>query len=107
MTNLETFIREYQKQLEKAVVLYPGEYGYGPENVPVVTGRLASALRENRPFIKDSRAVVATCQALGIPNTYAAIKAFISSPPVVKKDRITTRIINRLFKTKPQNLQFN
>jgi hypothetical protein len=77
MQNFEVFLSEYAKQLKNAIINYPNEYAYGLEQLPDVIQRMAQAFYK-RSYNKDSRAIKATCKALGIPYTYTGINSFIT-----------------------------
>ena len=68
----QDFRDEYVTQLDDAVRNYPREYCYSPDQVPGVVERMMHAI-EHHTFSKDSRAIRATCRALGIRHTYKAI----------------------------------
>lgn len=75
----EHFFQTYREQLELAVNAAPEEYlWYTPGNVESInaTARLMGLAFERQSFNKDSRAVKATCKALGIRHTYKAIQAY-------------------------------
>ncbi len=74
---MNKWMAEYEKQLLLAVEKFPKEYGFGPEMVSEVAGRMRRAFCAGT-FDKDGRAIKATCKALGIKHTYKAIKEFIS-----------------------------
>ena len=73
---MDRFIAEYAKQLSLAVQNYPDEYVYPVAYVPVVVEKMRDAFRLGT-FNKDGRAIKATCKALGINYTYAAINAYL------------------------------
>lgn len=75
---METFFKEYVKQLEIAVKTHPEEYRYSVENVPVVAAKMKEAFAR-RSFNKDGRAIKQTCEALNIPYTYKAIYHFFDN----------------------------
>ena len=75
---MNTFIKEYAKQLELAVRNYPNEYGWPVENVPVVVERMRAAIQAKK-YNKDSRAFKATCKVLGIKHTYKDIEHFVAN----------------------------
>ena len=75
---METFIKVYAEQLEKAVRERPEEYGWPFENVPAVVEKMKAAIKA-RTYNKDSRAFKGTCKILGIKHTYTAINHFIDN----------------------------
>ena len=74
--NRETFIRTYREKLADAVRDHPDEYVWPLSELDAVMGRMVAAL-DRRSFNKDSRAFRATCKALGIKHTYAAIREYV------------------------------
>lgn len=77
-TNLDRFVGIYRERLTANVSATPEEYAFGLEKVPAVVERMSSAIRFGT-FNKDSASFRQTCQTLGIPHTYKAIKAFVSA----------------------------
>lgn len=75
---METWMKEYAKQLPLAVAKYPDEYAYSLEEVPAVVERMRVAFAK-RSYNKDSRAVKACCKVFGIKHTYTAINHFIDN----------------------------
>lgn len=75
-TNLEKFMEVYAVELPKAITNYPEEYGYPVSEVPVVLGRMKAAF-ERGSYNHNSRAIKATCKALGIKYTRREIEAFL------------------------------
>ncbi len=74
---LETFVKEYEKQLTIAVQDHPKMYGYGVDRVPAVVKAMTAAFKGDRAFSKDGPAMLATCKKLGIKYTYTAIKEYL------------------------------
>lgn len=85
LPNLDRWMEEYHKNLLKAVMEHPNEYGamgWGDEAKQEKVEQTTAAMRaciakDNRGFNKDGRAFRATCKAFGIPHTYTAIEAFL------------------------------
>jgi hypothetical protein len=75
---MQTFLKTYAKELEKAVQKYPKEYGCSIEQIPGVLGRMAIAFQKGT-YNKDGRAIRNTCKALGIKHSYTAINHFIAN----------------------------
>lgn len=75
---METWMAEYTKQLILAVETHPEEYGYDTENIPTVLNNMRGAFKSGN-YIKESRAIKATCKALKIKHTYKDIQRFIDN----------------------------
>jgi hypothetical protein len=75
---LEDFMVIYTKQLGIALQEHPDEYAYGAVELPKVLEWMRAAIIKGS-FNKDSRAIKATCRALGIKHTYKAIGEFIQA----------------------------
>ena len=75
---MDTFMAEYAKHLERAVKEYPEEYKWPLAVLPQQLGEMRAAIGR-RAFVKDTRAMRATCRALGIKCTYRAIANFIAN----------------------------
>ena len=78
--NLDTFMKVYEEKLRQIVRDNPKEYHYGEGSVPGVVAKMRAAIVRGT-YSKDGRGFAATTKALGIKNTYAAIKEFISKQP--------------------------
>jgi len=76
---METWMREYEKQLRAAIVAYPDLYRITLETLPEFLPRLRESFLPGNSFNKDSIAVKWTCKALGIKHTYKAIAHFIAN----------------------------
>jgi hypothetical protein len=81
MTNRGRFLEEYRKQLLLAAIAYPSEYTWPISSFDIVYGRMVAAF-DRGSYSKDGRAFRATCKALGIRHTYAAIREFVSADRV-------------------------
>lgn len=75
---METFIKEYQKQLTAAVEQNPDKYTYGISFVPEIVNRIRQAIQAGS-FNKDGLAFKMTCKVLGIKHTYKDIAHFIAN----------------------------
>jgi len=74
--NRAAFENRYLTELQKAIRKYPTEYKYKIEDSFSVAERMMNAVYR-KSFNKDSRAIKATCKALGIEHTYSAINEFL------------------------------
>ena len=75
-SKLDELRHVYGSCLTIKVMAHPDKYCYGLDKVNSVADRIVSGVPSGN-FIHDSDAMVATCAALGIPNTRKAIKSFI------------------------------
>lgn len=73
---LDEFMAIYEPALREAVLSRPAEYFWPVENVPVVAAKMRAAI-ERGSANKDGAAFKATCKALSIKHTYAAIYEFL------------------------------
>lgn len=76
-TNIQTFTDVYTKHLTAQVTKNPSDYGYSVYYVPTVVARMVPGLK-NGGANKEGAAIRATCKELGIPYTYAGIKAYLA-----------------------------
>jgi hypothetical protein len=74
--NRAAFESRYLTELQKAVRKYPLEYVFGIEQTFDVAERMMDAIYR-KSFNKNSRAIQATCVALGLKHTYKAIWEFL------------------------------
>jgi GGDEF domain-containing protein len=74
--NRDKFRIAYTRHLERAVNLYPDQYGYGKDQVPKVVEKMINALARGSAN-KDSLAIKATLKELKIKNTKGAISEFL------------------------------
>lgn len=81
--NQQRFADIYKVKLVDAITKHPDEYGYPASEAEIVVSRMCAAI-ERGSFCNDSRAIRATCRALGIKSTYAAIKEFWNTPEEVQ-----------------------
>jgi hypothetical protein len=75
------FAEAYGRCLVEAVLERPADYGYGPEQVPVVVGNMMKAIRANT-HNHGGRGLALTCRELGIRHTRTAIDEYLFHPPV-------------------------
>ena len=78
-SNQDKFFTEYYKQLEKAITDYPEEYAFPVSQLQTVFDKMRIAI-EKGSANKDSRAIKATCKALGIKHTYKAMQEYLKAP---------------------------
>ena len=77
MTNLDRFMLEYIPRLEADREKHPADYFWSPSaRIAAVEEKMRAAI-DAGSFNKNSRAIRATCKALGIPYTYSAIRTFV------------------------------
>jgi hypothetical protein len=78
MTNRNTFMLTYVRNLALVVTNYPEEYQWNDTSlgqVAIVAEKMFAAM-DRGGYNKDSRAYKATCKELGIKHTYTAIDAY-------------------------------
>lgn len=75
--NRTRFTESYTRHLTAAVLAHPKDYVYGVADVPAVVARMVPALATGRAN-KEGVAVRNTCRELGIPYTYAGLRAFFA-----------------------------
>jgi hypothetical protein len=76
VNNRAAFENRYLTELQNAITKYPEEYAYPIEKSFDVAERMMAAIYR-KSFNKDSRAIKATCKALGLKHTYQAINEFL------------------------------
>ena len=74
--NRAAFESRYLAELQEAVRTYPSEYVFGIEKTFEIAERMMDAIYR-KSFNKNSRAIKATCAALGLKHTYKAIWEFL------------------------------
>jgi hypothetical protein len=82
---IDTFMAVYERHLTAVISdpknqyseANPGGYCYGPEAVPGVVSKMRGAFLAGT-FNKDGLAIKRACKELGIPYTYAGIKAYLN-----------------------------
>lgn len=74
--NRAAFESRYLTELQHAIENYPQEYTYPATESFNVAERMMKAIYRGS-FNKDSRAIKATCKALGLKHTYQAINEFL------------------------------
>ncbi|MFA5186679.1 MAG: hypothetical protein WC551_09405 [Patescibacteria group bacterium] len=75
-TKLDRFVSVYSEALTMSVTMFPEEYCWPVEQVPVVVERMTAAIVRGS-FSHDGKAFRATCKTLGIKHTRKAIYAFL------------------------------
>lgn len=70
------FNKTFAKHLRKNKVLNPTGYGWTMDQFEIVLMRLYDSF-ENGSFNKDTLSVQQTCEELGIPHTYKAIREYL------------------------------
>lgn len=74
--NRAAFESRYLTELQRAIERYPDEYRFPITESFNVAERMIAAIY-GKSFNKDSRAIKATCKALGLKHTYQAINEFL------------------------------
>ena len=79
MTHVETFTAVYIRELARVVEERPDEYPWARagKSVDSVAAKMVPAFKAGEAN-KDGLACKRTCKALGIPYTYAGIKAYLN-----------------------------
>jgi GGDEF domain-containing protein/2'-5' RNA ligase len=83
--NRDKFRIAYTRHLERAVDLYPDQYGYGKDQVPKVVEKMINALAKGSAN-KDSLAIKATLKELKIKNTKGAISEYLRETQPAKAE---------------------
>lgn len=73
---LDTFMKEYEKQLRIMMVRHPEDYRFNLDYVPIVLEKMRTAFLY-KTYNKEGLAIQATCKALGIPYTYKGINSYL------------------------------
>ena len=74
---METFIKIYAEELEKAVVADPEVYAFKVDFIPTVVERMKAAF-EKGSYNKEGHAIKATCKRLNIPCTKKGINNYLA-----------------------------
>jgi hypothetical protein len=74
--NRAAFEGRYLTELQNAITNFPDEYHFPIEQSFEIAERMMAAIYR-KSANKDGRAIKATCKALGIKYTYAAINEFL------------------------------
>jgi hypothetical protein len=79
--NFKRFFDTYVPALADSMQSHPAEYGLRPDQVTDhIVAQTANMMRlgfHRKTYNKDGRAIRATCRALGLKHTYAAINEYI------------------------------
>lgn len=74
--HLEHFLSVYETQLQYCLATYPQSYHYTAAYIPMMVGKMRKALKDGT-YDRNGLAFTLTCQAVGIENTYTAVKAYL------------------------------
>lgn len=77
MSNATRFLDVYTRRLAEAIQERPADYGYPASDAPAVAARMVAALARGSAN-KEGKAIRGACRELGIPYTYAGIRAFLA-----------------------------
>jgi hypothetical protein len=89
---LDVFFAALEPALHKAIEAHPEDYASYTSpatQVPAALARIRASVERAATFqavLKDSPAIRATCKALKIKHTYAAINAWLSEGPLTREE---------------------
>ena len=89
---LDTFMATYRKKLIEAREKYPEVYDWAPNELDARCARLRRGIIDGT-YLRSGHALRATCKALGIRCTYAAINVYCECPKTPReKTQVALRI---------------